>query len=114
MLIVGGLIAQTAIEGTSITQTQSYKDGYAYGNTHEAWSFAASIFGLNASSQANVKSAAESACSGAWIVEHEWWRQGNGAKPSFGWVPENGSPFCQHDLRHLRYPPIPQGRDWTR
>ncbi len=23
-------------------------------------------------------------------------------------------PFCQHDLRHLRYPSIPQGRDWTR
>jgi hypothetical protein len=27
---------------------------------------------------------------------------------------KGGRPFCQHDLRHLRYPPIPQGRDWTR
>jgi len=25
-----------------------------------------------------------------------------------------GNPFCQHDLRHLRHHPIPQGRDRTR
>lgn len=36
VLVVGGLIAETAIEGTSITQTQSYKDGYEAGTTLES------------------------------------------------------------------------------
>ena len=57
VLIVGGLIAQTAIKETSVSQTQSYKDGYSWGQNY-----------VNSGAATSDDESVSTTCSFAWGV----------------------------------------------